>query len=68
MSTVSPKVTQDVAAVLRERGVDMLDARSVEETLGINATLSIMVGGDQDVFDACLPVFEAMGTISTSSA
>ena len=63
MSTVSPKVTQDVAAVLRERGVDMLDAPVSGGDVGaINATLSIMVGGDQDVFDVCLPVFEAMGT------
>ena len=41
----------------------MLDAPVSGETLGaINATLSIMVGGDRDIFDACLPVFEAMGT------
>jgi len=26
-----------------------------------NATLSIMVGGDQNVFDACLPIFNVMG-------
>ena len=63
MSTVSPKVTQYVAAVLRERGVDMLDAPVSGGDVGaINATLSIMVGGDRHVFDACLPVFEAMGT------
>jgi len=63
MSTVSPKVTQDVATVLKERGVGMLDAPVSGGDVGaINATLSIMVGGDRDVFDACLPVFEAMGT------
>ena len=63
MSTVSPKVTQDVAAVLRDRGVNMLDAPVSGGDVGaINATLSIMVGGDQDVFDVCLPIFKAMGT------
>ena len=60
MSTVSPKVTQDVAAALEARGVSMLDAPVSGGDVGaINGTLSIMVGGEQDVFDACLPVFEA---------
>ena len=27
----------------------------------INATLSIMVGGDRNAFDRCLPVFQALG-------
>ncbi len=63
MSTVSPKVTRDIASALSARGVSMLDAPVSGGDVGaINATLSIMVGGDQDVFDACLPVFEAMGT------
>jgi len=62
MSTVSPKVTQDVAAALKEKGVAMLDAPVSGGAVGaINGTLSIMVGGEQDVCDACLPVFAAMG-------
>ena len=40
----------------------MLDAPVSGGDVGaINGTLSIMVGGDQSVFDECLPVFEAMG-------
>ena len=63
MSTVSPKVTQEVAAALKEKGVGMLDAPVSGGDVGaINATLSIMVGGEQTVFDECMPVFEAMGT------
>lgn len=63
MSTVSPKVTQEVAAALKEKGVGMLDAPVSGGDVGaINATLSIMVGGEQAVFDECMPVFEAMGT------
>ena len=62
MSTVSPRVTREIAAALAERGVRMLDAPVSGGDVGaINGTLSIMVGGDQAVFDDCLPVFEAMG-------
>ena len=62
MSTVSPRVTQEIAATLKEKSVDMLDAPVSGGDVGaINGTLSIMVGGDQSVFDECLPVFEAMG-------
>lgn len=62
MSTVSPSATQRIAATLKEKGVDMLDAPVSGGDVGaINATLSIMVGGDQAVFDECLPIFEAMG-------
>lgn len=62
MSTISPRVTQQIAATLKEKGVHMLDAPVSGGDVGAqNATLSIMVGGDQQVFDDCLPVFEAMG-------
>lgn len=62
MSTVSPKATQGVAAALKEKGVSMLDAPVSGGDVGaINGTLSIMVGGEQEVFDECLPVFAAMG-------
>ena len=62
MSTVSPSATQRIAATLKEKGVRMLDAPVSGGDVGAqNGTLSIMVGGDQEVFDDCLPVFEAMG-------
>ena len=62
MSTVSPRVTQEIAAELKIGGVDMLDAPVSGGDVGaINGTLSIMVGGDESVFNDCLPVFEAMG-------
>ena len=62
MSTISPRVTREIAAKLKEKGVEMLDAPVSGGDVGaINGTLSIMVGGDQAVFDECLPVFEAMG-------
>ena len=62
MSTISPKATQDIAARLKEKGVHMLDAPVSGGDIGaINATLSIMVGGDSEVFKRCQPIFEAMG-------
>ena len=62
MSTVSPKATKKVAVLLKEWDIDMLDAPVSGGDIGASsATLSIMVGGDQIIFDKCLPIFEAMG-------
>jgi len=62
MSTISPDVTRRIAARLAEAGVDMIDAPvSGGEQGAINATLSIMAGGREDVFQRCRPIFEALG-------
>ena len=62
MSTISPTATRHMARKLRDHGVEMLDAPvSGGEVGAINATLSIMVGGKQEVFERVKPVFEAMG-------
>ena len=62
MSTISPSVTRKIADGLREKGVHMLDAPVSGSLPGaIGATLSIMVGGDAEVFERCEPVFDAMG-------
>ena len=62
MSTISPSATKDMAARLKEQGVAMLDAPVSGGDVGAQqGTLSIMVGGEQEVFDECMPVFEAMG-------
>ncbi len=62
MTTMSPKVTRAIAAELAAKGVDMLDAPVSGGDIGAkNGTLSIMVGGKEEVFARCLPVFEAMG-------
>jgi 2-hydroxy-3-oxopropionate reductase len=66
MSTISPIVTQKVGKALEAKGVRMLDAPvSGGEKGAIDAALSIMVGGEQDVFDAVLPIFQAMGKTIT---
>jgi 2-hydroxy-3-oxopropionate reductase len=66
MSTISPLVSQKVAQALGPKGVRMLDAPvSGGEKGAIDGALSIMVGGDQDVFDSVLPILQAMGKTIT---
>ena len=62
MSTISPVVTQKIAATLAEQHISMLDAPvSGGDKGAIAGTLSIMVGGKADVFARCLPIFQALG-------
>ncbi|QKT03804.1 2-hydroxy-3-oxopropionate reductase [Ectothiorhodospiraceae bacterium 2226] len=62
MSTISPKVTREVARRLAERGVDMLDAPvSGGERGAIAGTLSIMVGGKPDVLERVRPLLNLLG-------
>src|SRR5438128_1113865 len=66
MSTISPIISQKVGAALAAKGVRMLDAPvSGGEKGAVDAALSIMVGGDQALFDAMLPIFQAMGKTIT---
>lgn len=66
MSTISPSVTTSLAGRLAERGASMLDAPvSGGDQAAIAGTLSIMVGGERDVFLRCQPIFEALGTTIT---
>lgn len=62
MSTISPIVTQQIAARLAQRGADMLDAPVSGGPQGAKTgTLSIMVGGKQAVFDQVLPLLNVLG-------
>jgi len=62
MSSISPAATQRQAARLRDRKVEMLDAPVTGGEKGaIEGTLTIMVGGKREIFDRCLPIFQAMG-------
>lgn len=63
MSSVSPLVSQKVAAACAERGVEFLDAPvSGGEPKAIDGTLAIMAGGSQKVFDQVKPLLAAMGS------
>lgn len=62
MSTISPSATRDMARRLAALGVAMLDAPvSGGEQGAIAGTLSIMVGGEQAVFERVLPLFQVLG-------
>ncbi len=62
MSTIAPSVTTQVGEVLAEKGVKSLDAPVSGGDIGAqNATLSIMVGGDEDTFNTVKPLFDVMG-------
>ncbi|MFB6299524.1 MAG: NAD(P)-dependent oxidoreductase [Halobacteriales archaeon] len=66
MSTISPTVTEDLATELNDAGVAMLDAPiSGGEEGAIEGTLSIMVGGDEDVLQAQMDLLEVMGETIT---
>jgi 2-hydroxy-3-oxopropionate reductase len=62
MSSISPVATKDFARRIRELGCDYLDAPVSGGEVGAkNATLSIMVGGDDAVFERVRPLLELMG-------
>ncbi len=66
MSTISPSVTRRIAEELGKKGVRMLDAPVSGGDIGAReGTLSIMVGGDPEAYEECLPVFRAMGKTIT---
>lgn len=66
MSTIAPAAAQSLAERLAARGVTALDAPvSGGEVGAINATLTIMAGGDVAAFERVRPLFEAMGRSAT---
>jgi len=61
-SSIRPDVTAELAVTARQRGFRLLDAPvSGGEAGAVNATLSIMVGGDAADFEAARPIFELVG-------
>ena len=62
MSSISPIATKEFAKKINALGCDYLDAPVSGGEVGAkNATLSIMVGGNEGVFNKVKPVFELMG-------
>ena len=59
-TTASADVAREVAAVAAERGIGFLDAPvSGGEAGAVNGVLTVMVGGERDVFDRCSGVIDA---------
>ena len=62
MSSINPVASKEIAAALAEKNIEMLDAPvSGGEPKAIDVTLSFMVGGKQEVFDAHKAILETMG-------
>ncbi|MBA7505369.1 2-hydroxy-3-oxopropionate reductase [subsurface metagenome] len=62
MSSISPIATKEFAKKLGNLGVKMLDAPVSGGQVGAEkGTLSIMVGGNREVFEQVKPYFELMG-------
>lgn len=63
MSTISSLATRAFSIAIGEKGAHMLDAPvSGGDKGAISGTLSIMVGGDERIFEQCLPVFNVLGS------
>ncbi|MBQ7560192.1 MAG: NAD(P)-dependent oxidoreductase [Synergistaceae bacterium] len=63
MTTTSPTLAKMISDEGTKRGLHVLDAPVTGGVSGAkNARLSIMVGGTEEDYKACLPLFRAMGT------
>ncbi|TCL61787.1 tartronate semialdehyde reductase [Hydrogenispora ethanolica] len=62
MSSIAPGASQEIAAKVAEKGVKMLDAPvSGGEPKAIDGTLSIMVGGEEELFNQVKDLLGCMG-------
>jgi 3-hydroxyisobutyrate dehydrogenase/2-hydroxy-3-oxopropionate reductase len=63
MTTSSPSLAKEIFEKGKEKGIDVLDAPVSGGDIGAQkGTLSIMVGGEKEVFDKVVPIFKSMGT------
>jgi 3-hydroxyisobutyrate dehydrogenase-like beta-hydroxyacid dehydrogenase len=62
MSTVSPEASRALAARVREKGADMVDAPVSGSVITLQqGKLSVMVGGRRETFDRIKPVLDDIG-------
>jgi 3-hydroxyisobutyrate dehydrogenase-like beta-hydroxyacid dehydrogenase len=62
MASIAPEMSRTLAAAAGAKGVPMLDAPVTgNPKVAADGKLGIMVGGPKEVYDACLPLFQAMG-------
>ena len=62
MASIAPEMSRSLAASARAKQVQMLDAPVTgNPKVAADGKLGIMVGGPKETYDACLPVFQAMG-------
>jgi 3-hydroxyisobutyrate dehydrogenase-like beta-hydroxyacid dehydrogenase len=62
MSTVSPGYSRSIAAKVREKGADMIDAPVSGSVITLQeGKLSVMVGGRRETFDRLKPILDNIG-------
>jgi 2-hydroxy-3-oxopropionate reductase len=62
MSSIKPKIAIKYGKLLKDKGINFLDAPVSGGTIGAEqATLAIMVGGDQKIFDQVKDILKVMG-------
>ena len=62
MSTVEPRVVQELSGLAKVKGIKVLDAPVSGARQGAEqATLTIMAGGPRSTYEECRPLFEALG-------
>src|ERR1035437_3630893 len=62
MTTTEPSLTKEIYAAAKAKGVDAIDAPVSGGDVGArNATLSIMVGGDEVVVEEALSLLQVLG-------
>jgi 2-hydroxy-3-oxopropionate reductase len=65
-STIKPASARTIAAELKKKGVQALDAAVSGGDIGArNGTLTIMIGGEAPALQKVMPVFQAMGKTIT---
>lgn len=63
MTTTSPMIAAQLHENGKKRGFHVLDAPVTGGDSGAReGTLSVLVGGEREDYEACMPLFEAMGT------
>jgi 3-hydroxyisobutyrate dehydrogenase len=63
MSSSDPATTRDLGALLKKKGIHMLDSPvSGAKARAADGTLALMVGGDAEILETVRPVLSAMGT------
>ncbi|MDQ0860444.1 NAD(P)-dependent oxidoreductase [Bacillus sp. V2I10] len=62
MTTSKPSLAKEIYKAAKQRHIHALDAPVSGGDVGAReARLSIMAGGDQEAFDACMPIFSVIG-------
>ena len=62
MSSVNPVITKKYAEILKQKNINYLDAPVSGGTIGAEeASLAIMVGGDEETFENCYELLKKMG-------